>query len=195
MFGPQSLADARLHGARPSLFTRPPPRVLGLVAMPPASQIGAPPHLLRIVPLAADIAEALNRMHSERDMLQSCTEALVRHLDAAFARIWTLDHTGQTLALQASAGLYTRIDGKYRRVRVGELKIGAIAAHRRAHLTNDVPNDPRIGDPEWARRERMVAFAGYPLLVGPRLPTPSPSASSASGRRRRCARARSACAS
>ena len=25
---------------------------------------------------------------------------------------------------------------------------------------------PRVGDQEWAKRERMVAFAGYPLLVG-----------------------------
>jgi PAS domain S-box-containing protein len=121
------------------------------------------------VPLASDIAEALNRMHPEREMLQSCTEAIVRRLGAAFARIWTLDETGLILELQASAGLYTRLDGTYRRVRVGERKIGAIAAERRAHLTNDVPNDPRIGDPAWARRERMVAFAGYPLLVDDRL--------------------------
>jgi PAS domain S-box-containing protein len=121
------------------------------------------------VPLASDIAEALNRMHPEREMLQSCSEALVRHLGAAFARIWTLDPTGHTLELEASAGIHTRLDGAYGRVRVGEGKIGTIAAERRAHLTNDVPNDPRIGDAAWARRERMVAFAGYPLVVDDRL--------------------------
>jgi signal transduction histidine kinase/CheY-like chemotaxis protein/HPt (histidine-containing phosphotransfer) domain-containing protein len=36
-------------------------------------------------------------------------------------------------------------------------------------LTNDVAHDPRISDPEWARREGMVAFAGYPLLIEDRL--------------------------
>ena len=37
------------------------------------------------------------------------------------------------------------------------------------HLTNDVTSDPRIGDREWARREGMVGFAGYPLLIEDRL--------------------------
>src|SRR5439155_15632268 len=37
-------------------------------------------------------------------VLQRCTEALVRHLDAAFARIWTLNASTQMLELQASAG-------------------------------------------------------------------------------------------
>ena len=52
---------------------------------------------------------------------------------------------------------------------MGALKIGRIASERRPHLTNDVPNDPRVSDPEWARREGMVAFAGYPLIVGGRV--------------------------
>jgi anti-anti-sigma regulatory factor len=32
-----------------------------------------------------------------------------------------------------------------------------------------VVGDPRVGDQEWARREGMVAFAGYPLVVDDRL--------------------------
>jgi hypothetical protein len=40
-----------------------------------------------------------------------------------------------------------------------------IAQERQAYLTNDALNDPHIIDKEWARREHMVAFAGYPLLV------------------------------
>jgi GAF domain-containing protein len=52
---------------------------------------------------------------------------------------------------------------------VGSLKIGLIAQERRPHLTNDVARDPRVSDPEWAEREGMVAFAGYPLLVQERL--------------------------
>ncbi len=34
-----------------------------------------------------------------------------------------------------------------------------------AYLTNDMPNDPEIGDRDWARREGIVAFARYPLMV------------------------------
>ncbi|MDQ6603150.1 MAG: GAF domain-containing protein, partial [Chloroflexota bacterium] len=61
------------------------------------------------------------------------------------------------------------LDGAHSRVPVGMFKIGLIAKERRPHLTNDVPNDPRVSDPEWARREGMVAFAGYPLMVEGRL--------------------------
>jgi signal transduction histidine kinase len=119
--------------------------------------------------LRAEVGTALARRAEMRRVLQDCTEALVHCVDAAFARIWTLNPEGDTLVLQASAGLYTHIDGGHRQVPVGRFKIGLIAQERRPHLTNDVPNDPRVSNPEWARREGMVAFAGYPLLVEDRL--------------------------
>ena len=71
--------------------------------------------------------------------------------------------------LQASAGLYTHTDGSHSRIAVGQLKIGQIARDRRPMLTNDVLHDPRINDPAWAGREGLIAFAGYPLVVGDRL--------------------------
>jgi PAS domain S-box-containing protein len=94
---------------------------------------------------------------------------MVDHLDAAFARIWTLNAAGDVLELQASAGLYTHLDGPHARVPVGAFKIGRIAQERMPHLTNDVARDPRVSDPAWAEREGMVAFAGYPLIVEDRL--------------------------
>ena len=102
-------------------------------------------------------------------MLQRSAEAVVRHVDAAFARIWTLNDQQDLLELQASAGLYTRLDGEHARVPVGEFKIGRIAQERRPHLTNDVLNDPCVSNPEWAKQQKMVSFAGYPLVVEGRL--------------------------
>src|SRR5262249_49800798 len=96
-------------------------------------------------------------------------EAMVRYLDAAFARIWCLPPGKDVLELHASAGMYTHLDGPHCRIRVGQFKIGQIAHERRPLLTNAVPDDPRISDPDWARREGMVAFAGYPLVVQDRL--------------------------
>ena len=61
--------------------------------------------------------------------------------------------------------MYTHLDGAHGRVPVGQLKIGLIAAERQPHLTNQVIGDPRVSDQDWARREGMVAFAGYPLMV------------------------------
>lgn len=125
---------------------------------------------LNRVALLADVSAALAE-HGRplQSMLQRSAEALVRHLDAAFARIWTLNPTESWLELQASAGMYTHLDGGHSRVPVGEFKIGLIAKERQPHLTNDVAKDPRISDQEWAREKGMVAFAGYPLLVEDRV--------------------------
>jgi PAS domain S-box-containing protein len=125
---------------------------------------------LKRVALLADVSVALAE-HGQplQSMLQKTAEALVRHLDAAFARIWTLNPKESLLELQASAGMYTHLNGRHSRVPVGELKIGLIAKERQPHLTNDVCNDPRISDQEWARAKGMVAFAGYPLLVEDRV--------------------------
>ncbi len=98
-------------------------------------------------------------------MLQRSAEAVVRHLGGAFARIWTLNDPQKLLELQASAGLYTRLDGEHARVPVGKLKVGLIAEQREPYLTNDLVNDSRTSHPDWAKQERMVSFAGYPLLV------------------------------
>ena len=123
----------------------------------------------RLETLRADVGEALTGSEPLRNVLQECTEAFVRHLNAAFARIWTLNRAEDVLELQASAGLYTHLDGPHSRVKVGEFKIGRIARNSRAHLTNDVLHDPEVSDADWARRERMVAFAGYPLIVEKRV--------------------------
>jgi signal transduction histidine kinase len=116
--------------------------------------------------LDADIGLALTRGVTIREMLQHVARAVVQHMDVAFARVWTLDQTGRVLELQASAGLYTHLDGPHSRVPVGELKIGKIAEERRAQLTNHAVGDPRIENQAWARREGIVAFAGFPLMVG-----------------------------
>ena len=113
----------------------------------------------------ADVSATLASKLDVREILQGCCESMVRHLGVSFARIWTTDVAGEALELQASAGKYTHLDGAHRRVPIGKFKIGLIAEERTPHLTNDVLHDPRVGNPEWARREGMVSFAGYPLLV------------------------------
>jgi PAS domain S-box-containing protein len=120
---------------------------------------------VRLSTLNAEVAVALNSGTGLRPMLQRCAELLVQHLEVAFARIWTLDPATQTLELQASGGCYTHIDGPHSRVKVGQYKIGLIAKERKPHLTNSVCTDPRVSDRDWAVREGMVAFAGYPLVL------------------------------
>ncbi|MDQ3913119.1 MAG: PAS domain S-box protein [Actinomycetota bacterium] len=120
--------------------------------------------------LRADVGTALAGGGSLQDILKRCTEAIVCHLDAAFARIWTLNEVDSVLELQASAGIYTHTHGAHSRVPLGKLnKIGLIAEERLPHLSNSVSSDERLSEKEWAEREGMVAFAGYPLVVEERL--------------------------
>ncbi|HEV8541159.1 MAG TPA: PAS domain S-box protein [Verrucomicrobiae bacterium] len=124
---------------------------------------------VRMSTLAAEVAVALNAAIEPQPMLQRCSLLMVQHLDVAFVRIWTLNTATQTLELQASAGCYTHLDGAHSRIQVGQYKIGFIAREKKPLLTNSVQGDPRVSDREWAVREGMVAFAGYPLLIEDRL--------------------------
>ena len=120
----------------------------------------------RHVALRADVHAAFSRAADPlQEVLRRGAEAIVHNLHGALARIWTLDQDMGVLELWGSAGLYTHLDGPYSRIPFGHLMIGKIAQDRAPHLTNDVLNDPRIGDRDWARKEAIVAFAGVPLLI------------------------------
>ncbi len=154
------LSINRIAGVEPPMFTATLRDITERLAAEAASQERS-----RLAAFRAEFNEALTLGSPLPRVLQQCTEALVRHLDAAFARIWTLNEAEQVLEMQASAGLYTHLDGPHGRVKVGEFKIGRIAASAKPLLTNDVLHDANISDPAWAQREGMVSFAGYPLML------------------------------
>ncbi len=113
------------------------------------------------------------------EVLTTITQGLVDDLTAAFARIWLLgpgdicagcykadacEDQSRCLHLVASAGMYTAIDGEYRRVPLGALKIGRIAQGWGPVWTNDVMGDERLPNKAWLQEQGLHAFAGYPLL-------------------------------
>lgn len=56
------------------------------------------------------------------------------------------------------------IDGEFSVVSIDSLKIGPIVKTKKPAITNDVVNDPRIKDHDWAKNENLKSFAGYPLI-------------------------------
>lgn len=124
---------------------------------------------MRLTAFVRDVGIALTEGNTLHEILRHCAEAIVNNLDAAFARIWTLNEEENVLELQASAGMYTHRNGSHSRIPVGKFKVGLIARERKPHLTNSVIDDPYISDKNWVKREGMVAFAGYPLVVQDRL--------------------------
>jgi signal transduction histidine kinase len=119
--------------------------------------------------LLGEIGDALTREDSLRAALRRCADGIIRNLDAALARIWTVDAAAQTLELCASAGIEMPLDAAFARMRFDEHKVGAIADDGFPYLTNDVPTDIHVGRTEWVRREKITAFAGYPLRIEDRI--------------------------
>jgi len=67
------------------------------------------------------------------------------------------------LILKFSAGKYKIIHEEFSEVSVNSAKIGLIVTKKPA-ITNDLVNDPRIKHHDWARKENLKSFAGYPLM-------------------------------
>jgi PAS domain S-box-containing protein len=120
---------------------------------------------LRLAAFGRDVGLALSQANSLQEMVQQCAWLIVQHLGGAFARIWSVNEREGELELQASAGLYTHLDGDHSRVPIGQFKIGRIAQTQQPYFTNTVLGDPVVHDQVWAEREGMVSFAGYPLVV------------------------------
>ncbi|MBU0675544.1 MAG: GAF domain-containing protein [Proteobacteria bacterium] len=125
---------------------------------------------VRLLSLSSEVGAMLTQAGTVEEILTRCCELMVHHLEAAFARIWTADDQGEFLLLQASAGMYTHLDGPHGRIPINtQTKIGTIASTKQPHTTNTVIGDPQVTNQEWAKKEGMVAFAGHPLLIEDRL--------------------------
>jgi PAS domain S-box-containing protein len=112
--------------------------------------------------LTADIGMALTQGDNLQTTLDHCAEVMVRHLDVALAQIWTLREGSNLPDLRASAGM--DMDAGAQQT-IGVLKVARVAEQRQPHVTNAVTDDAEPAEQEWARREGVVAFAGYPLIV------------------------------
>jgi two-component system, cell cycle sensor histidine kinase and response regulator CckA len=120
----------------------------------------------RISELTADVGIALTRGDTLREILQICAESVVDRLGVALAKIWIFDANRRVLELQASAGIDRVLDGPFSRIPIESASlISAMARRRAAHWTNNVAEDPDLGDRAWTLREGITAFAGHPLLV------------------------------
>ena len=110
------------------------------------------------------ILNSIRKHDNLNDRLQGVTESLVNYFDATFARIWFYDKNSKFLVLKYSAGKYKNIQGEFSKISLNSLKIGAIAKTKKPVVSNDIVHDPRIKYHEWARKEKLKSFAGYPIL-------------------------------
>ena len=142
----------------------------------------------------ADMSKNLLEKQPLEQKLRTITDAVVKILDADFARVWMLrggdrcesgcGHASITddgapicrdrtrcLHLLASSGRYTHTDGLHARVPLGAYEIGRlILSDKTWCITNDVTHDSRISDREWAAEPGLVSFAGFSLFSSEKEP-------------------------
>jgi PAS domain S-box-containing protein len=117
----------------------------------------------RLATLGAEVGAALTRASTLEAGLRQSVEALVRHGGTSSAQIWTWTENASLSELKASAGIQMQYDGEFGRPSMMGAKIEKIAETGQPYSSNDLQNDSRTDDCEWATREGLTAFAGFPL--------------------------------
>ena len=136
--------------------------------------------------LLPPILLAIAEQRSLDAVLSSIVSAVASQPHVALARLWLRDADGScpvcarppsgehdALHLRASAGHpldpsadWSRVSGSFHRVALtAPLKIAHIARNGEAIRIDRLSADNRwIRNPEWAHRERLMGFAGQPLV-------------------------------
>jgi len=124
---------------------------------------------MRLLALTAEVSRAVATADGPPEMLQSSAEALVKNLQVASAQIWVLDEAARALEQQGNAGLDQQLHRPPDRISIDQFLIGRIAEERQPFLTNTLAEHTQFPEHEWAKKEGLVALAGYPLLIGSQL--------------------------
>jgi GAF domain-containing protein len=131
-----------------------------------------------------DIALRISSERTVDGVLRRIVEGLSEPRSVALARVWVVgpgdlcdscnvrslcaDQTA-CLHLAASAGTslngesWPRTDGQFRRIPLGQLKVGSIAAEQTGLLLPDSHSEC-WARPEWVQGEAIQSFAGQPLI-------------------------------
>jgi PAS domain S-box-containing protein len=114
----------------------------------------------------ADIGLALTQQDTMGAVLHRCAQAMVRYLNVYLACLWVVDDEGKALKLKASAGAINDEGGN-------DNPLGRLSPDLRLvgqpMLVNKAAGDPLVPCQDWVRQEGIVAYVGYPLMLGSRL--------------------------
>lgn len=119
---------------------------------------------------------------SVRRVLDTIVQSLAAQEHTALARIWLIENGNPSgeksqgrpyLRLAASDGCsldpeqtrWRKLTGAYQEFQIGERKVGRIISEREPMLLTNVGEERDwLRNPEWARRENVLSFAGQPLI-------------------------------
>ncbi|MBC7996703.1 MAG: response regulator [Leptolyngbya sp.] len=118
----------------------------------------------------AEIAYVLSQQTNLDELLKQCTSLMVRHMDAAVARIWVVgqeeDDDNRALHLKANSGKAIADTQKPEPLKFGESEVGVIAEQVKPIFADDITSVRELANRDWIKNEGITAMAGYPLVFG-----------------------------
>jgi len=122
----------------------------------------------RLAAFGADIGLVLTQREALPVILHGCADAMMRYLNVELAQIWILDSGDGLLHLQATSGA---ANGTSRAPNPStRLKPAAgITGDGKPVLVNKIAGETCVPCHDWAQREGITAYAGYPLMLENRL--------------------------
>ena len=121
----------------------------------------------RLAALAV-LTEGLTATLGVDELLDRVVREAASLFGSSTARLWLLEDNGQFLSLRAHAGERSAVTGVVR-MKVGEGLMGRIAATRTPLVIEDLEKSAERQNAVRHRAEDTVAFAGVPLVLGPRV--------------------------
>ena len=119
---------------------------------------------MRLAAFGTEVGLALTRRDSLDAILQRCALAMVRYLNGALAHIWIFETEEKLFRLHASEGTVPGMDNNPSQQPRISLDLERLAKGEPI-LISPLSEDPRLTDRNWAKREGLTAFAGYPLVL------------------------------
>jgi signal transduction histidine kinase/FixJ family two-component response regulator len=122
----------------------------------------------RLAQFGAQIGLALSRRVPLPNVLESCAQDMARYLDAALAQIWLYDAQQRMLEPSAHAGPVFDAAAPGVNLPAPAFNLGELTRGKPIFIPS-LAGEEGLVDPAWARREKLVCFVAYPLLVEDRL--------------------------
>jgi two-component system, cell cycle sensor histidine kinase and response regulator CckA len=122
----------------------------------------------RLAAFGAEVGLALTRRDSLNAILERCARAMAQYLNAPLAQICTFEPRKGVFEPRAHAGEIAEASHAMEDLPVLQLDPEA-ASEGKLTLIKLAGEDARVPDPAWAKRQRLVSCAAYPLMLEDKL--------------------------
>jgi len=122
----------------------------------------------RLAAFGAEIGLALTRRDSLKAIMDRCSEAMVKYLSAALARIETFNPEVGAFEPLSVAGPLAQTGPPVESPPSLRLELAALKEGKPV-VIKQLLQDPRLADQDWVKRRGLVSYAAYPLLLEEKL--------------------------